>query len=130
MSQVFVYGTLRTGASNAFRMKGASSLGSATVSAKLYRVHDDFPGIVLSNNSEDVLHGEVFTGVSNEHLHALDVYEGCDAGMPVSERIYRRVLAPVTLESGEVAEAFIWEYIREVDERERIVSGDWLAQSI
>ena len=130
MSQVFVYGTLRTGASNAFRMKGASSLGSATVSAKLYRVHDDFPGIVLSNNSEDVLLGEVFTGVSNEHLHALDVYEGCDAQMPVSERIYRRILAPVILESGEVAEAFIWEYIREVDERERIVSGDWLAQSI
>ena len=126
MSQVFVYGTLRTGASNAFRMKGAISLGAATVIAKLYRVHEEFPGIVLTGDPQDILHGEVFKDVSREQLYALDVYEGCDAGMPISERIYHRVLTTVTLENGEETEAFIWEYIREVNEGDRIASGDWL----
>lgn len=129
MSQVFVYGTLRTGASNAFRMKGAISLGEATLSAELYRVHHDFPGVILSDNPQHRLHGEVFKGVTSEHLNALDVYEGCDASMPVSDRIYRRVLVPVTLQNGEQTEAYIWEYIGEFDGKEKIANGDWLKQA-
>lgn len=99
---VFVYGTLRTGASNAFRMRGAQSLGAATLGARLYRVHDAFPGIVLDDYA--CLQGEVFTGVSEVMLHALDVYEGCDAGMPEEERIYRRVKVVATLCSEEERE--------------------------
>ena len=126
MTQVFVYGTLRTGASNAFRMKGARSLGSATVKARLYRVHDQFPGIVLSEQLEEVLYGEVFTDVSQEHMEQLDCYEGCDAGLPQSEHIYHRVLTTATLSNGTQVEVAIWEYIRSVSESDRITSGDWL----
>ncbi len=124
--QVFVYGTLRTGASNDFRMKGATSLGAATICAKLYRVHQDFPGIVLSEDASDILHGEVFTDVSAQHMDALDRYEGCDAGLPKSERIYQRAITTAITETGALVEVYVWEYIREVDEANRISSGDWL----
>lgn len=109
---VFVYGTLRTGASNAFRMRGARSLGTATLGARLYRVHEAFPGIVLSDEAS--LQGEVFTGVSEELLHALDVYEGCDARVPEEERIYRRVKVVATLCPEE-------EETEEIDEEEKII---------
>lgn len=128
MQQVFVYGTLRTGASNNFRMKGAVSLGMATLNAKLYRVHEDFPGVVLSDVVSDKLHGEVFSGISESHLHELDVYEGCDDAIPVSERLYKRVRTVANLENGKSVEVYIWEYIQEVDDKDRLLSGDWLSE--
>ena len=127
MYTVFVYGTLRTGASNAFRMSGATSMGAAKVTARLYRVHEQFPGIVLSENLDDVLVGEVFTDVSAGQMQALDIYEGCDAELPESEYLYRRVKTKARRESGELVEVFLWEYIREINEADRILSGDWLA---
>ena len=124
MHTVFVYGTLRTGASNAFRMKGARSLGEATVSAQLYRVHDQFPGIVLGEGS--VLHGEIFTDVSDHHLHALDVYEGCDDGLPVEEHLYRRVEVDAVDGNGDLVRCYIWEYVKPIADSPLIPEGDWL----
>lgn len=122
---VFVYGTLRTGASNAFRMRGARSLGRATISARLYRVHDEFPGAVLSECSEERLIGEVFTEVSDEQLYSLDIYEGCDDAIPEENRIYRKTMVQTTLENDEQIEVFVWEYIRSVDHFSVVESGDW-----
>lgn len=136
MHTVFVYGTLRTGASNAFRMRGARSLGVATISARLYRVHEHFPGILISDDEQDKLVGEVLTEVSDAHLLALDEYEGCAPLMPISHHLYRRVevtvdLSPLSYEptgGSETTSAWVWEYLHPVDETQRIKSGDWFAQ--
>jgi len=128
MYQVFVYGTLRSGGSNAFRMVGTTSLGAATIQAKLYRVHEDFPGVILSANTDDFVVGEVYADVSEEQLLQLDIYEGCDASMPEEERIYQRVKVTAYLESGEPVELYLWEYIREVSEEDRVMGGDWLLE--
>ena len=126
MHKVFVYGTLRSEASNSFRMKGARSLGKATIQAKLYRVHKEFPGRVLSDEQGQSVRGEIFSEVSPEMINALDVYEGCDQGMPREDRIYSRVVTEAKLETGEVHEVFVWEYSKPVLSNEQIKEGDWL----
>ncbi len=126
MFKVFVYGTLRTGASNSFRMHGARSLGGAIICGKLFRVHQEFPGIILSEDPQDRIIGEVFTDLSVRHLKELDRYEGCDDSMPGAERIYQRVTCPATLENGEIVQVYVWEYIKSVDDGDYLSSGDWL----
>lgn len=125
---VFVYGTLRTGASQDYRMRGATSLGSATIQARLYRVHQDFPGITLSGtSSEDLLQGEVFSGVSPALLDELDLYEGCNPALPPAEHLYRRVRVSATLQgSGKSKSCWVWEYRRKVKEEDYLANGDWL----
>ena len=109
-------------------MVGTTSLGAATIQAKLYRVHEDFPGVILSANTDDFVVGEVYADVSEEQLLQLDIYEGCDASMPEEERIYQRVKVTAYLESGEPVELYLWEYIREVSEEDRVMGGDWLLE--
>jgi len=127
---VFVYGTLRSGASNSFRMRGATSLGNATIQARLYRVHEEFPGIILSDSENDILVGEVFTEVSAPQIEALDIYEGCDEKTPPEERLYQRVMVNAKLADGTTHKAWVWEYLREVSEFKRMKSGDWLFSTL
>ncbi len=116
---VFVYGTLRRGASNHWRMDGAEFIASGTVAGGMHRI-DWYPGVVLGGNGR--VHGEVFAA-GPERLAALDAFEGVGAGVPGSE--YRRVRTAVLTEKGEV-EAWIWEWTGPVDGRMRVESGDWL----
>lgn len=43
---VFVYGTLRAGASNAWRLEDSDFLGAATVPGRMVKI-DWFPGVIL-----------------------------------------------------------------------------------
>lgn len=117
--RVFVYGTLRRGGSNDWRMSGASWIGPAEVAGRLYRV-DWYPGLV-----PDPLAGPV-TGELHEvdaaMLAALDDYEGPE---------YRRVRARVALRGavgGDTCEAWLWEWLGDIDETRRLATGDWLAE--
>lgn len=111
--RVFVYGTLRRGASNSWRMAGAEFIGAGTVRGALFRI-DWYPGLVLDANGGGVK-GEVFR-VDAGLLEKLDEYEGCE---------YRRVIAEVTLDDGIRCEVWVWEYLEPVDAKARIASGDW-----
>ena len=84
----------------------------------------DSPGIVLDDGGWII--GEVFTDVSAPQLEALDIYEGCEAAMPVAEHLYRRLLAPAILPDAQQLEVWVWEYARPVSTAQRIASGDWL----
>jgi gamma-glutamylcyclotransferase (GGCT)/AIG2-like uncharacterized protein YtfP len=121
---VFVYGTLRLGGSNAFRMDGAEFMGKARIAGAIY-VISWYPGLVVDPEAGQVL-GEVYR-VGPEQLRALDEFEGVSAGeMEGSE--YRRVpVEAVLLESlhGSV-KAWVWEWKGPVDLSRRIPSGDWL----
>jgi len=121
LHRVFVYGTLRQGGSNHFRMAGGRFVGSGHVNGRLYRI-DWYPGLMLDPDA-GLVTGEVFD-VTEEQLHQLDVFEGLSAG-EVEGSEYRRVLTDVS-DGVKTTHAWVWEWIGPVDETKLIASGDWL----
>jgi gamma-glutamylcyclotransferase (GGCT)/AIG2-like uncharacterized protein YtfP len=119
---VFVYGTLRRGGSNAFRMDGAEFVGPATVGGVLYRI-SWYPGLVL--DGEGSVTGEVYR-VGPELLRALDEFEGLAAG-EIEGSEYRRVKVEALLGDEDGLEVWVYEWKGTFNEDERIQSGDWLA---
>jgi gamma-glutamylcyclotransferase (GGCT)/AIG2-like uncharacterized protein YtfP len=120
---VFVYGTLRRGASNHHRMDGACFLGVGRLRAKMFRV-SWFPGIVLHEGPETVA-GELYQ-VDPAHLCRLDAFEGLAPGSLAGD-MYRRVATDVERDAGaEPVRAWVWEWTGPCDPREAIPSGDWL----
>lgn len=119
-SRVFVYGTLRRGGSNHFRMEGGAFLGEATVRGRLYKI-DWYPGLVLDSLG-DPIPGEIFE-VGPEQLAALDEFEGVSAA-EVESSEYRRVETAAQLADGPMT-VWVWEWIGPVEEARRI--SDWLA---
>ena len=111
---VFVYGTLRKGASNHFRMKTASLRGKAWVLGRLYRL-GWYPGLVLDDDGIPV-RGEVY-GVKRERLRELDQFEGEE---------YERLKFPVYLEGGAQVRAWLYEYRGEADGTKELLPADWL----
>lgn len=121
---VFVYGTLRRGASNAHRMEGAEFVARGEVAGSLHRI-SWYPGLVLSLRGGRVT-GDLFR-VDAELLRKLDEYEGLPAG-EVAGSEYRRVKT-VVLDldgSGRSWEAWVWEWIGPVEPGMLVKSGDWL----
>lgn len=121
---VFVYGTLRRGGSNAFRMAGAEFLSPGTILGRLYRI-DWYPGLVV-DDAGDEIHGEVYS-VGPEQLGELDVFEGLSAN-EIEGSEYRRVPVTVVLQNSETLTAWAWEWLGQTDESRRISDGDWLKQ--
>ena len=122
---VFVYGTLRRGGSNAFRMEGAEFIGTGRVEGKLY-VISWYPGLVPGRDLGWVS-GDVFR-VGPQQMRALDEFEGLAAG-EIEGSEYRRVKVPVFLEEipqGEARCAWVYEWKGPVDESRQISSGDWI----
>lgn len=119
---VFVYGTLRRGGSNHFRMAAAKFVSSATLTGRLYRVHW-YPGLVL-DEAGDEIHGDLYE-VDQDTLAILDVFEGLSAG-EIEGTEYRRLKTEVVLQDSSVREAWVWEWIGATDEVKRLSDGDWL----
>jgi len=119
---VFVYGTLRRGGSNSFRMDGANFVASGKVAGRLYAI-SWYPGLVLEQGPEGV-EGDIFR-VRPEQLAALDEFEGISAN-EIQGAEYRRVKTEVTTGNDEVIVAWAYEWIGPVDDAKRIFSGDWL----
>lgn len=119
---VFVYGTLRRGGSNHFRMAGSEFVAPGTITGYMYRI-DWYPGLVL-NEAGDEIHGEVYS-VTPEQLSALDMFEGLSAG-EIEGSEYRRVQTTVVRQDSQTLNAWVWEWLGIVDESQRISDGDWL----
>ncbi len=113
-SSILVYGTLRRGGSNHFRMEGADFVASASVRGTLYKV-GWYPGLVLDPQGNAIT-GDVFS-VSSDHLTALDEYEGPE---------YHRVSTTALTSDGRTIDVDVWEWILPVDGLQPIPSGDWL----
>ena len=119
---VFVYGTLRRGGSNAFRMNGAEFVSAGQVEGKLYAI-SWYPGLVLERGGETV-EGDLFR-VGSAQLGALDDFEGISAN-EIEGPGYRRERSEVSIRDGEVEVAWTYEWKGPVDESRWIQSGDWL----
>ncbi len=117
---VFVYGTLRRGASNHWRMEEAEFVCEAWVLGQLYAI-DWYPGMVLEDGGVPV-RGDVYR-VSGDLLGRLDEFEGVTGGETDE---YVRVKTNIQLKVGPGMEAWVWEYRRDVGERKPMVPADWV----
>ena len=121
---VFVYGTLRRGGSNSFRMDGAEYVSAGKAGGAMY-VISWYPGLVLDMEEGHVL-GDLYR-VGPEQLAALDEFEGLAANeLEGSE--YRRVKTEVVLLDNPygAVQAWVWEWKGEVNPSRKVHSGDWL----
>jgi len=121
---VFVYGTLRRGASNDFRLAGGRHLGRAVVRGRLYGV-DWYPGLIVDPGGGEVV-GEVWE-VGPESLERLDEFEGI-RGRADDE--YRRRMVEVVMTADRSRHmVWTWEYRGEARPDRRIRSGDWFRET-
>ncbi len=121
---VFVYGTLRRGGSNHFRMAGAAFISPGSITGSMYRI-DWYPGLVLDESGSEI-QGEVYS-VGPEQLSALDIFEGLSAG-EIQGSEYRRVETTVVCKNSQTLSAWVWEWVGIVDESQRLSEGDWLQE--
>ena len=102
---LFVYGTLMRGFDHPMAQllsRGADFIGEARCRGRLYLVRH-YPGLVLSDEADDVVFGELFRlRQPAELLREFDMYEACGEGFAEPTEYIRQMLA-VTRE-GEAAE--------------------------
>ena len=123
--RLFVYGTLMRGFDHPMAMllsRAADFIGEARCQGRLYRVKH-YPGLVLSDDADDVVFGEVYRlRQPNELLREFDMYEACGEGFAEPTE-YIRQLLPVTSDDGAVSEAWTYIYNWPVTHLPRIASG-------
>ena len=126
--RLFVYGTLMRGFDHPMAQllsRAADFLGDARCQGRLYRVKH-YPGLVLSDDSTDVVFGELFClRAPQELLREFDMYEACGEGFAEPTEYIRQMLR-VTLEDGTAGEAWTYVYNWPVAHLPRIVSGRFL----
>ncbi|MEG2353639.1 MAG: gamma-glutamylcyclotransferase family protein [Clostridium sp.] len=108
--KIFVYGSLMEGFFNHKKyLEGKTlSLEKGTIKGRLYDMpHKGYPAVL---QGDDVIYGELFTirdFKSNlESMDKMEHYYGLDN--PKNE--YNRIIVPVTLDSGEIEEAYMYFY--------------------
>jgi gamma-glutamylcyclotransferase (GGCT)/AIG2-like uncharacterized protein YtfP len=109
---LFVYGTLCRKASNkmtAMLAEHAQFISYASYQGKLYKV-DDYPGVIPSDNPNDLVQGEVYQfHEADLLLNCLDLYEECGQGFPEPTE-YVRNIGQVHLSSGKDIRAWLYLY--------------------
>jgi len=123
MHRLFVYGALRRGASNDWRMKDASWLGPATVPETLIAI-DWYPGLVLTGETQ--VKGEVYE-IDDALLAELDAFEGIGKNADDHPGEYHRIRATVDLAAGP-EEVWIYEWLGGLEGYSTVESGDWLTR--
>jgi gamma-glutamylcyclotransferase (GGCT)/AIG2-like uncharacterized protein YtfP len=126
-NDLFVYGTLMRGFDHPMAKllsRSSEFVGDARCRGRLYLVKH-YPGLVLSNDANDVVFGELYRLHTPEQSFAtLDDYEGCGPG--VASPQYVRQVLPVTLDDGTFSKAWTYVYSRPVAKLTRIGSGRFL----
>ena len=118
---LFVYGALRKGASNDWRMEGARCLGTVEVPGTLVKI-DWYPGLVLKGDTR--VKGEVYE-IGPELLKQLDKFEGIGSQNEVGDE-YHRIQTDVLL-NQRPTKVWIYEWLKGIEDYEVVHSGDWLS---
>jgi gamma-glutamylcyclotransferase (GGCT)/AIG2-like uncharacterized protein YtfP len=126
--RLFVYGTLMRGFDHPMAKllsANADFLGEATCRGRLYLVRH-YPGLVLSDDARDIVHGELFALRAPDALLAeFDMYEACGEGFEPPTEYVRQMLA-VRLADGSSRTAWTYVYNWPVAKLPRIGSGRFL----
>ena len=115
---LFVYGSLRQNGSHNHLLDSATWLCQAHTKGQLF-VIDWYPGLILDvqeDSSRNVV-GDVYQDITPNLFAQLDRYEG-DA--------YDRKIIQVITESGATLYVHAYVYNLDVDQKEPIISADWL----
>ena len=105
--------------------RNADFVGAARCRGRLYLVKH-YPGMTLSDDAADIVHGEVYRLHQPEALlREFDMYEACGEGFAEPTQYIRQML-PVTLEQGETCEVWTYIYNWPVVDLKRIVSGRFM----
>lgn len=124
LDHLFVYGTLMRGYDHPMARLLSDSgdfIGAATVPGRLHLIRH-YPGLVLSDEAADLVHGEVFRlHRPHEALAVLDDYEGCGEAAVAPE--YRRITARALMDDGTAREAWTYLYIQDVTRLPKIQNG-------
>jgi gamma-glutamylcyclotransferase (GGCT)/AIG2-like uncharacterized protein YtfP len=130
LDRLFVYGTLMRGFDHPMATllrQAADFIGEARCRGRLYRIKH-YPGLVLSDDADDVVLGEVYRLRQRaELLREFDMYEACGEGFAEPTEYVRQVLS-VTLDDGAVAEAWTYVYNWPVAHLPRIMSGRFVEE--
>jgi gamma-glutamylcyclotransferase (GGCT)/AIG2-like uncharacterized protein YtfP len=128
--RLFVYGTLMRGFDHPMARllsRSADFVGEARCRGRLYLVKH-YPGLVESDDSEDIVFGEVYRlRARDELLREFDMYEACGADFPEPTQYVRRMLE-VSLNDGTADEAWTYIYNWPVAHLPRIASGRFLGK--
>lgn len=120
---LFVYGTLRKGQSGERARELEAHcrwLGAAEMPGRLYAVAPTYPGMVTTQDPEDVVKGELYELDHPERrLKHIDEYEGLE---------YSRQRGEAYLPDGTPIECWVYVWTGEVEEETHIASGDFLAR--
>lgn len=123
---VFFYGTLMTPFNRTSRLRVDQYLafcGRGTISAALFDL-GIYPAAVPATDAQ--VRGEVYEMTFPAIvLGALDEIEGYSPGEPEAS-LYTRRLTPVTMDEGQLVEAWAYFYNAPLGRAERIESGDYL----
>lgn len=128
VGRVFVYGTLRRGFTNHGRdvlTLHGRFLSEATVEGELYDL-GSFPALVVEEDPSSRVHGEVYelTREPARAIERLDRYEGARGPDPLP---YDRTARRVTLSDGTEVEAWTYVWTGELEQGQRVPSGDYVA---
>jgi gamma-glutamylcyclotransferase (GGCT)/AIG2-like uncharacterized protein YtfP len=117
---LFVYGTLRTGASAADLLAGCERVGAGTLHGTLYDIGGRFPALLPYGSG--TVHGEV-RRCPAELLARLDSHEGTAAGL------FRRIAGEVETSAGERVACWVYTagpaLAHELTPERRIEGGEW-----
>jgi len=123
---VFFYGTLMTPFNRTARAQIDRYLefrGLGTISAALFDL-GIYPAAVPTSDAR--VRGEIYEMLCPATvLRTLDELEGYRPSDPETS-LYTRALTPVTIESGEIVDAWAYFYNAPLGRAERIASGDYL----
>jgi len=129
---LFVYGTLRRTTNTTmyqhFLKEDAEYIGDAIYRGKIYVV-DIYPGVVPSDDEQDMVFGEVFKLKDpGELILRIDEYEGCSDDFPRPWLYYRDEVEVTLTDSGETIPVWIYLYNRDPEAKQlpRITSGDYM----
>jgi len=122
---VFFYGTLMKGFERAGRSRVEAKLtpmGRGSIGAALFDL-GIYPAAIPSSDSR--VNGEVYRiSDLDSVLAVLDELEGHRPSDPDTS-LYRRIEAPVTMDDGKVAPAWVYFYNAPLGQAQRIESGDY-----
>lgn len=120
---LFVYGTLMQGQHPMHKLLHEHSefIGHGWITAQLYQIRD-YPGVVLSDQPEDKVYGELYLLTDRQVLNQLDDYEECSAAFPVPHE-YRREKVQVQLSRASSYAAWCYLYNHPLRASQRIRSG-------
>jgi gamma-glutamylcyclotransferase (GGCT)/AIG2-like uncharacterized protein YtfP len=128
--RLFVYGTLMRGFDHPMAQllsRSADFLGAARCAGRLYLVRH-YPGLVLSDDPAELVHGELYRLRDRDALlREFDMYEACGEGFAQPTEYIRRML-PLTLDDGTASEAWTYVYNWDVARLPRIASGKFMEQ--